>query len=165
MKKALKVLYSINLKVCYISMISLFVLMLLTTINVTIRKLSLGGIPDSLDFTELLLVLIIYCSMAFLESEKGHIRVDMFLIMFPDKIKRYVEAFWYLLSSGTLFLFFYAMFSDIGSTYKSGAATQVLHVPEWPFTVVVTVAIFLYAVTVTLHLIELLTGDEAKQAA
>jgi TRAP-type C4-dicarboxylate transport system permease small subunit len=148
-------------------MISLFFLMCLTTLNTVMRKSPLGGITDSLDITEYFLVLIIYCGMAYLESEKGHIRVDMFLVMLPGALRKYTEAFWYLVSAGILGLFSYAMLLNIGSTYRSGAATQVMHIPQWPFTILVAAAISLYAVTVTLHLIEILigSGDTGGQAS
>jgi len=163
LKKALKTLHSINMKLCYISMASLFFLMCFTTLNTVMRKSFMGGIADSLDITEYILVLIIFCGMAFLESEKGHIRVDMFLVMFSGVFRKIVEAFWYLLSAGMLSLFFYALLKNIGATYESGAATQVMRIPQWPFTAIVTFAVFLYAVTVILHLVQIITGGNGEK--
>ncbi|SHI07425.1 TRAP-type C4-dicarboxylate transport system, small permease component [Sporobacter termitidis DSM 10068] len=164
MKKALKIVDSINLKVCYIAMAALFVLMCMITVDTIMRKTPLGGIPDSQDLTELFLILIVFCGLAFLESDRGHIRVDMFVNMFPRLLKKITEVVMYLLSAGILMLLFYAMLGNIGSTYSSGAATQILRIPHWPFVAVVTVALFLYAFTVLLHGIELITqkDDEKK---
>ena len=145
-------------------MVAMAVLMLMTTFNTIMRKMMMGGITDNLDLTEYLMTLIIFGGLAFLESEKGHVRVDMFLIMLPKTLKRIAESLWYLLSAGVLFMLFYGMYISIGPTYRSGAGSQVLHVPEWPFTAVVTVAIFLYAFTVLLHLIAIAIGkDEAPE--
>ncbi|NTV89740.1 MAG: TRAP transporter small permease [Clostridiales bacterium] len=157
MEKALKIVDSINLKMCYIAMVALFALMCMTTVDTITRKTPLGGITDSLDLTELFLIFIIFCGLAFLESERGHIRVDMFVNMLPGLLKKIIEFIMYMISAVILILLFYAMLGDIGSTFASGAATQVLHVPHWPFVVVVTVAVFLYALTVLLHGIEILT--------
>lgn len=145
---------------CYVAMVSLFVLMCMTTIDTIMRKTPLGGITDSLDLTELFLIFIVFCGLAYLESDRGHIRVDMFVNMFPRLLKKITEVFMYLLSAGILILLFFSMLSDIGSTFKSGAATQILQIPHWPFVVVVTVAIFLYAVTVLFHGIELIIGKD-----
>ena len=164
MKKTLRVVRSVNLKMCYVAMVAMAVLMLMTTVNTIMRKMMLGGITDNLDLTEYLLTLIIFCGLAFLESEKGHVRVDMFLIMLPKTLKRVAESVWYLLSAGVLFMLFYGMYVSIVPTYRSGAGSQVWHVPEWPFTAVVTVAIFLYAFTVLVHLIAIIIGkDEAPE--
>jgi TRAP-type C4-dicarboxylate transport system permease small subunit len=122
---------------------------------------TLGCITDSLDITELFLIFIIFCGLAFLESGNGHIRVDMFVNMFPRILKKIVVFITYMLGAGILFLLTYAMFGDISETLNSGAATQVLHIPHWPFVVVTTVALLLYAVTVLFHGIELLIKKEA----
>lgn len=163
MKKALKIVDSINLKMCYVAMVSLFVLMCMTTIDTIMRKTPLGGITDSIDLTELFLIFIVFCGLAFLESDRGHIRVDMFVNMMPKLLKKITEVFMYLLSAGILILLFISTFDDIGSTFESGAATQILQIPHWPFVVVVTVAIFLYAVTVLFHMIELIIGKNEEQ--
>jgi TRAP-type C4-dicarboxylate transport system permease small subunit len=160
LKKTLKIVDSINMKICYIAMVALFALMCMTTVDTITRKTPLGGITDSLDLTELFMLFIVFCGLAYLESERGHIRVDMFVNMLPKLAKRIVEAALYLLSAVILILLFYAMFGDISSTFKSGAATQILHIPHWPFVVVVTVSIFLYAFTVLLHGIEIIQGEE-----
>lgn len=166
MKKALKIVDSINLKMCYVAMAALFFLMCMTTVDTIARKIpTLGGIPDSMDLTEIGMVFIVFCGLAFLESERGHIRVDMFLNMFPKLIKRILESFLYILSAFILFLLFYAMFDKIFSTMKSGAATQLLHIPQWPFVIVVTAAIFLFAFTVLMHAVEVIAGkvEEPKE--
>lgn len=155
LKKALKIVDSINLKMCYVAMVTLFVLMCMTTADTIMRKTPLGGITDSLDLTELFLVFIVFCGLAFLESERGHIRVDMFVNMLPRLLKKITETFLYLISAGILSLLFVSMFSDIFKKFKSGAATQVLGIPHWPFVIVVTIAVLLYAVTVLMHAIEI----------
>ena len=154
---------SINLKACYISMVSLFILMVMTTINTILRKTGIGSITDNLDITEYLLVMIIYCAMAYLESEKGHVRVDMFLFMLPKMLCRIVEAFWYVLSAGILGFFTYSLFINIGRTYASGATTQVYRIPQWPFVAILCFVIFLYTVTVVLHLIEIVTRKNESE--
>jgi len=165
MQKALKIADSINEKMAYIAMATLFILMCLTTVDTITRKTPLGGITDSLDLTELFLVIIIFCTLAFLESERGHIRVDIFVNMFPGRLKKITESITYLLSTCILFLLFYSMLDNISDAYQSGTTTLNLGIPHWPFVVVVTAAIFLYAFTVLLHMIEVLIqkDDGAKE--
>ena len=156
MQKALKIADSINQKMAYIAMTMLFLLMCLTTVDTITRKTPLGGITDSLDLTELFLVIIVFCTLAFLESERGHIRVDLLVNIFPGLFKKITESITSLLSAGILFLLFYAMFDNIRDTYQSGASTQILGIPHWPLVVVVAAAIFFYAFTVLLHMIEMI---------
>ena len=164
LKKALEIARSINLRICYVSMVSMFVLMVLTTINTIMRKIYfLGGIKDAFDMTAMLLVLIVFCAMAFLESGKGHVRVGMLFLVLPSLPKKIVEAFWYLMSSGILFLFTLSLFNNIQSTYKSGAASQVFAIPWWPFSIVITVAVLAYALTVLTRLIAIIVGQDSEK--
>ena len=173
MKKVLKIVDSINLKICYVAMIALFVLMCLTTIDTITRKIPkdsvfpdwmAGGIPDSMDLTELMMIFIVFCGLAYLESERGHIRVDMFVNMLPRMGKRIVEGLLLVLEAAILFLMTYSMFEKILTTLKNGAATQLLHIPQWPFVIVVVIAMFFYSLIVLVHAIEVLGGfTEEKQ--
>ena len=164
MKKALEIARSINLRICYISMVSMFILMCLTTVNTIMRKIYfVGGIKDAFDMTAMLLVLIVFCAMAFLESGKGHVRVGMLFLVLPNLPKKIVEAFWYLISSGILFLFTLSLYNNIWSTYASRAASQVFAIPWWPFAVVITVAVLAYALTVLTRLFAILAGQDSEK--
>ena len=160
-RKVLKVVNSINHKVCYISMVSVFALMLLTTVNTVIRKAGIGGIVDAFDMTGFLMILIIFCALAYQESGREHIRVDMFVEMLPKIGKHIVNTLFDLLTIGALGLLSYAYFSDIASTYKSGAASQVLKIPEWPFYIIVAISVALFALTVLLNMIDKFLPEEA----
>ena len=130
LNKILKVLEYINLRALWVSMASLFILMIMTSVNAIIRKAGIGGIADSLDLTQLLMILIIFCALAFQESKRGHIRVDMFVVMMPKLIAKLVNGLFNLLSTGILGFFSYSYFSDIAKTRSSGAASQVYRIPE-----------------------------------
>ena len=164
-KKVLKVVNSINYKVCYISMVSLFVLMVMTTVNTVIRKLGIGGIVDAFDMTGLLMILMIFCALAFQESGKEHIRVDMFVEMMPRVGKLIVNTFLDLLTIGALGYLSYAYFIDVGPSYTSGAASQVLKIPEWPFKIVVAVSVALFAITVLLNMIDSFLPKEPEESS
>jgi len=153
-KKVLKIVNAINLKVCYISMVAIFVLMLLTTVNVIVRKLGIWGVPDAFDMTNLLMILIVFCALAYQESVKEHIRVDMLVEMLPNILKHIVNALFDLLTVGTLGYFSYAYYTEISRRLRSGAASQILKIPEWPFCIVVAVVSALFALTVLLNMID-----------
>ncbi len=149
---------------CYVAMAAMFVLMCMTTIDTILRKTAVGGITDSFDITELFMVLIIFCGFAFLESDKGHVRVDVFLNMFPKTSKRVVDSIMYLLSAGTLVMIAVAMFRYIFARYANGAATQILGIPHWPFVIIVTIALILFALTTFLHALDIALGGGRKAA-
>ena len=165
-KRVLKIVKSVNMKVCYIAVASIFIMMCMTTINTILRKASIGGIVDAFDMTGLLMILIVFCSMAYQESEKGHIRVEMFVDMLPKIAGTIVGTLLDFLTIFALSYLSYAYFIDISKTQRSGASTQNLMIPEWPFEAIVAVAVALFALTVLLNTIDrfMPQDDEAEPA-
>ena len=138
--------------------------MIMTSVNAIIRKAGIGGIADSLDLTQLLMILIIFCALAFQESKRGHIRVDMFIVMMPKIPSRIVDCIFNLLSTGVLAFFAYAYYISIPGSRRQGSATQVLRVPEWPFVVIVSIVLALFALTMLFNTIDiLLYGDRSTE--
>jgi len=153
--KALKILDNINLKICYISMGAAFFLMCMTTVHALLRKFTtLGGITDSLDLTTLSMTLIVFCAFAFMESQRGHVRVDVLVNLLPKKADTALQGVMLIISGIFLFILFYAVTSNITTIYARGAATMVLKIPHWPFYIVMAVGLCAYAITVFLHGIE-----------
>ena len=149
---------------CVVGMAAMFIMMVMVTIDTIIRKTPIGGITDSMDMTQLLLGLIIYGGMSYLESNRGHVRVDMFLLMMPPALRKIVEGIIYLLSTVILGMVVYAYVLNIGPDYRSRAGTQVLRIPQWPFKAVVAIGIFLFAVTFLVHTIAIFKGDIKTEA-
>ena len=158
MKKVLSITKTINSKFCFVGIVSMLLLMVMVTIDTITRRTPIGGITDSMDMTQLFLGMIIYGGMAFLESERGHVRVDMFLLMMPKLLRRIVEGIIYLLSTAMLGMVCFAYVSNMGSEISSGAATQVLGIPQWPFKLIVTIGLILFAITFLIHTIAIFTG-------
>jgi TRAP-type C4-dicarboxylate transport system permease small subunit len=136
-------------------MCATFFLMCMTTIHAVFRKFtSFGGITDSLGITELTMVLIVFCSLAYMESERGHVRVDILVNKFPKRFVSILTGILYLLTAAFIFVLFYAVAGNVGTIMSRGAATQILHIPFWPFYAVICVGLFAYALTVLFHAIE-----------
>ena len=152
MEKALKFMDNINMKVCYVSMGAAFFLMCMTTVHALVRKFTnLGGITDSLGITEITMVVIIFCAFAYMESQNGHVRVDILASRFPKKFGTGLHGVLLIITALFIFVMFYAIAGNISTIYARGAATIVLKIPYWPFYVVTAVGLFTYAVTVLLH--------------
>jgi len=166
-RNVLKIMKSINMKVCMVSMGACFLLMCLTSINTVLNTASLGAIPDAFPLTEYLMILIVFCALAFQESDKEHIRVDMFVMMLPKMIGKIVNIVFDLFTFGAVAYLSYAYASDIAMSRRSGAASSLLKIPEWPFYAVVAIAVALFAITILLHVIEHflpeVEGDKAEK--
>lgn len=64
----------------------LFFMMIMITVDVTGRYLFNSPIPGTLEFTEFLMVFVVFFSMAFVQLEKRHIRVELVTQRLPKKL-------------------------------------------------------------------------------
>jgi len=156
---------SINRKYLHISMAALFIMMLMTVVNTIIRKAGIGGIVDAFDMTGLLMILTVYCALAYQESIKGHVRIDMFVDMLPGVSSKIVDTFLNVLSVAIMAVMCYAYYNAIIPRFYSGSSTQVLKIPEWPFYIIVTIGLFLFTVAMLLNTIGLFMPKEEEQPA
>jgi TRAP-type C4-dicarboxylate transport system permease small subunit len=153
---------AVNLKVCYVAMASTFFLMCMTTVHAILRKFTnLGGITDSLDITILCMVVLVFCSFAFMESQHGHVRVTVLADRFPSRFGAGLHGVLLILTGLFIFIMFYAVAGNITTIMSRGAATLVLKIPFWPFHIVMAVGLFVYALTVVFHGIEKLVDLKA----
>jgi TRAP-type C4-dicarboxylate transport system permease small subunit len=73
---------------------------------------------------------------------------------FPIGSRRAVQAIMYFITTIILFVMFYASVKHIGTVIHSNAATTALHIPNWPFSIILAIGVFFYALTTLLHAIE-----------
>ena len=153
--KIQSIVTAINKAFLHIAMAALFIVMVMTAIHAILRRAAIGGIADSLDVTQILLILVVYCALAYQESVKGHVRIDMFVDMLPKVASLSVKALLDALTVGILAIFAYSYFINIIPRFNSGAATSVWRIPEWPFVIVVAIGLVLFTAATLLNTIEL----------
>jgi TRAP-type C4-dicarboxylate transport system permease small subunit len=109
-----------------------------------------------MELTELSLVVIVFFSIGYLQSQNGHIRVDMFVNMFPIRVRNIINFILLLAAAAMLYIMFIAGIMQIQSQLVSGIKTNVLMIPLWPFVIVMTIGMILYAFSLTIQAIEAL---------
>lgn len=112
---------------------SLFVMMCLTVVDVVGRYVFNKPVMGTFEITEFLMLIIIASYLAFAQSEKSHITVDILVTRFPRKVQSIIMRINYLIS----FLMIGAiavMCVVSGLELKEvGEASQLLSVPHYPF--------------------------------
>lgn len=77
----------------YIGAAALFVMALLTTVDVVGRYLFSAPVTGAFEITEFLVVITIFSFIGYTQSQKSHIAVDLAFNLFPKKIRRYIALF------------------------------------------------------------------------
>jgi TRAP-type C4-dicarboxylate transport system permease small subunit len=146
---------------------STFFLMCMTALHVILRKFTKLSVPGAMELTELSLVVIVFFAVAYLQTQGGHVRVDMLINKFPKRVQSFLEFVILLLSAVALFLMFYAAVLQVQSQFISTQATNVLLIPIWPFVIVMAIGLVLYAISILLQAITFLIagikGEETQK--
>lgn len=150
-EKAHAGLSKITKYVSWAGLVASFFLMVVTTVDVILRKLPTGtSVRGSYDMTEMGMVVIVFFGIAYFQSEHGHVRVDMFVEKFPHTVRCIVEGCVNFFEAVFAVLMCYAAFQQISTLYERGVGTSVLHIPHWPFAVFMTIGLLIFTIFLVL---------------
>lgn len=116
-----------------VTWVVLFALMCMITGEVLLRKILNSSILGYLELTELMMVLIVFCSLAFCEANDGHIKIDLVM----SKLSPRAQAIFNLITQSICFVLFIfmslALFRYAYVMKESGEVTVDLAIPVYPF--------------------------------
>src|SRR4030088_1228040 len=102
-------------------------------ISVLLRYFFNIGIPDSYDFGQLLLGILIFWGIAATSYRGAHITVDLVWANASPRWQRVIDVFATLVLLFVVAVQTYTLFDKVVSTYDSNLATFELRLPTWPF--------------------------------
>ncbi len=122
---------------CYIGMVLLIPMMLLTSGDVFSRGLLDKPIPGTLELSSYMLAVFILLGLAYTQQVKGHVRVEMLISRLPQKLASVLGVV-----TDLLCLFMIAILIWQGWILGVGekAVSDMLRIPQWPFKLLVCVA-------------------------
>ncbi|WP_246022289.1 TRAP transporter small permease [Pararhodobacter zhoushanensis] len=115
-------------------------------------------IPDSFDVSRLLLGACIMWGFASVGYRGGHITVDLFVEMMPERVRRWVELLAWLVLLFFVILLTWKMFTRVESAMRSNEATFDLRFPVWPLMALIWAGTAISIVTITVRMFLLATG-------
>ena len=77
----------------HVASVILFLMMILTILDVVLRKLLSKSILGTVEVTEFLLVFVIFCTLAITEITNGHVKVDLVMKCFGERAQGIVDLF------------------------------------------------------------------------
>jgi TRAP-type transport system small permease protein len=102
-------------------------------ITVMLRYFFGIAIPDSYDFGQLLLGILIFWGIAATSYRGTHITVDLLWASVGPAWQRAIDVFATLVLLGVVSVQTYTLFDKVVSTYNSNVLTFDLRLPTWPF--------------------------------
>ena len=116
-----------------VTWVVLFLMMLMTMIDVLLRKFTNLSILGTVELTELMMVIVIFGSLAQCEVDGGHIKVDLILKRLKPRTQAIIDVFTQLACSILFALMTWALFLQASDIKEWGEVTMDLRLPLYPF--------------------------------
>lgn len=169
MKKFINVYERLCEKTCYgmsfISMICIAFMMVLMTIDVLLSLIINKRIMGAYELTQVALLLVVFSSWAYTQTQHGHIHVVMFINMMPQGLRFFCYGITSLISTVTMGFASYAVWLGIWEKKAAGEATANLLIPFWPLYIIEFLAFVLMTICLLQDTIKAIYAMSNKEAA
>ena len=145
----------INLWVCYLGMLLILPLMLLTSADVIGRAAWARPIPGIVELSSYMLDVFILLGLAYTQQVKGHVRVSMLTSRLPQRAQQSLEIVVTLLS---LFIMVLLAWQGWVVGMEETAVSDMLRIPQRPFKLLVGVAAILLCLELVVDLASAFTA-------
>ena len=133
MNRFLNIINWITRILSYAGAIILFGMMMLTTIDVVCRYLFNAPILGVLEITEFMMVCVVFLSLAYAQSNRGHVAVDVLVVRFSRRNRKVFNIINFLVSILILVLIGWNSFGQGLEMMRSGQVSATFSIPVYPF--------------------------------
>ena len=131
---------------------ALVAMMGLTVADVVLRNLFSTVVPGGMELIGLLMILVALSTLAAVELNDGHIRVDIVLNALPEFARLPMITGGLQLTFVMMLVTASQIMQQASYLYTNGIVSGVLGVPEWPFVVFATLFMLLFALAILKNL-------------
>ena len=128
-----KWLLALNKKLALAGASFLLIEVFLTIANIVGRYLFNSPIRSTYEVCQLFMVVVLSCCWAYTESIQGHVRVDIFEVMFPAVARRVLNLIMQLLGLAVFGTLTWSLIKTGLQYLKMGSSTDALQIPVFPF--------------------------------
>ena len=128
-----------------ITWVFLFIMMLMTMADVLLRKFSNLSILGTVELTELMMIIIVFSSLAECQVGDGHIKVDLVLKRFSPKVQSMFDVFTQFVCFALFSMMSLAIWQHANRMKEWGEVTIDLALPLYPFIYVAVIGCALLA--------------------
>jgi TRAP-type C4-dicarboxylate transport system permease small subunit len=132
-----RVIRRTSLFLCYMGMVFVVPLMLLTTADVISRGAWSKPIAGTFELSEYLLAIVILLGAAYTQQVKGHVGVDFVTRRFGPRLRAFCEILTYL---GCMVILALLAWQGYERAMEETTVSDMLRIPQAPFRMLVAVA-------------------------
>ena len=146
------------------SAVVLFLMMMITAVDVTGRYLFNRPVNGGFEITEMMLAALIYCGLPLVSQRREHIVVDTFDPFMPTALRRALDVIADILCAATLGGLAYLIFRRAMRVAEYGDTTNVLALPLAPVAYLMSVMIVVAALIHLWHALTPRRADDGRTA-
>ncbi|MBN1833676.1 MAG: TRAP transporter small permease [Deltaproteobacteria bacterium] len=129
----LKIFKSLSIYLAYIGAFSLFAMMCLTMADVLGRYIFNRPILGVFEITELMVLMLIFSFLGYTQAQKSHVSVDLFIMLFPERLTVLIEVFNHFICLAMMALIAWMGVDKALELMEAGEASPNLALPTYPF--------------------------------
>lgn len=136
-------------------MLAAAIIMILTTVDILVRRLLNTEIKGTFEICDYLLVVAVFFSVAYVMTVKGHIVVDVFTSKYPQRFSGAISVIASLLSLIMVGMICWGSFRYGLQQFAVGEASPLLGVPAAPFVFVIAFGSALFFLVIIIQFIRI----------
>jgi TRAP-type C4-dicarboxylate transport system permease small subunit len=164
MKTFSQMLEKITVRISDLGMVVLLAMMFLIIVDIIMRRVFSMPFSWSYEVISEFLVIVVFLTLSFCTSQKGHVSIDAITSRFRPKTRRsfnIIAFFWGIVAFG------FVTWASINYGLReadSGYSTGILHIPIYPFISVLAFGCALTTLVLIIHLLnEIVRPVERRQ--
>jgi len=142
----------------WLSVIPVVFILLNTTANVISRAFFSHSIFGSVQLSTVVLSLVVMCAMPVVTMYNTHIKVDLLVEKFPQKVQDVLFCFNFIACAAIMVITSLYTFQKAAKTMAMGTCTDALSIPYWPIYDLIAIMLMLSAVCAIYNLIHFLVS-------
>ncbi len=124
--------------------------------DVTLRNLATTVVPGGIEITGVLTILVVLATLGLVETERGHIQVDLILGAVPERVRSALVAGGLMVTLAVIAITGERILAQAAYLFQNGIVTGRLGLPQWPFVVAAGLFVGLFVLALVVSLAEAL---------
>ena len=148
----------------YVGAVALFGTMCLTAADVIGRYAFNSPILGVFELTEFLVLILIFSFLAYTQSQKTHVAVELLLKILPRRIQAYIEVLNHIICLVLMILITWMGFQKALELMEVGEASPNLGIPDYPFVFFLTLGCTIMCIEYIRDIIRLLSNIKEQSS-
>lgn len=147
----------------YIGVGVLTFMMLLTVSDVIMRFLFNSPILGTVELTEYLMIPVVFLGLAWCAVRRENIKVDILIRKLNPRPRSILDSITCFFSLVIMIFITWQSYSEMAYVKESSKVSDILHIPAYPFYIVLTLSCFLLCIVLLENLIENIIQGVSRQ--